>query len=144
MEEFQSLQKGVVNAGFACAGGALGIMKYYEVIKYLTLSSKSPGQLGVSINLDAYKKLPADLQKAMVDEGNKYQEDMAAAMKKFYEDAYALCQQNGVTFYYLPETERTRWKTTCAPIITDYWKQIGGDAAGKMQAWIKQANDKIL
>jgi TRAP-type C4-dicarboxylate transport system substrate-binding protein len=141
-DEFPSLQKGVVNAGMATAGGALGFMKYYEVIKFLTVSSKSPGQLGVTINMDAYKSLPADLQKAMVDEGNKYQNDLAPVMKKFYLDSFDTIQKNGVTVYNLPTSERDRWRTTCASIVTDYWNQVGPDAAAKLQATLKAANAK--
>jgi TRAP-type transport system periplasmic protein len=141
-EEYPSLQKGVVNAGMACAGGALGFMKYYEVIKYLTLSSKSPGQLGVTINLDVYKSMPTDIQKAMVDEGNKYQAAMADTMKKFWMDSYDTVTQHGVTIYNLPADERAKWQAACAPISSDYWKQIGPDATAKMQAMLKAANDK--
>jgi TRAP-type C4-dicarboxylate transport system substrate-binding protein len=141
-EEYQSLQKGIVNAGMATAGGALGFMKYYEVIKYLTLSSKSPGQLGVTINLEVFNSMPADIQKAMVDEGNKYQYAMADTMKKFWMDSYDTVSQHGVTIYNLPADERARWQTACAPISEDYWKQIGPDAAAKMQAMLKAANDK--
>jgi TRAP-type C4-dicarboxylate transport system substrate-binding protein len=141
-EEYPSLQKGVVNAGMACAGGALGFMKYYEVIKYLTLSSKSPGQLGVTINMEVFKAMPADLQKTMVDMGNKYQSDMAEVMKKFWMDSYDTLAKNNVTIYNLPSEERAKWQAKCAPISDDYWKQIGPDATAKLQAMLKSANDK--
>jgi TRAP-type transport system periplasmic protein len=141
-EEYPALQKGVVTGGMACAGGALGFMKYYEVVKYLTLSSKSPGQLGVSINLDAYKSLPADLQKAIIDEGNKYESDMAVAMKKFWMDSYKTITDNGMVLYTLPQDERAKWVAACQPITDDYWKQVGPDAAAKLQGFLKQANAK--
>jgi len=141
-DEYPSLQKGVVNAGMACAGGALGFMKYYEVIKYLTLSSKSPGHIGVTINMDVFKAMPADLQKAMVDTGNKYQADMAEVMKKFWMDSYDTLAKNNVTLYYLPADERAKWQAACAPITADYWKQIGPEAASTLQGMLKAANEK--
>jgi TRAP-type transport system periplasmic protein len=141
-EEYPALQKGVVTGGMATAGGALGFMKYYEVVKYLTLSSKAPGQLGVSINLDAYNSLPADLQKAMVDEGNKYQDSMYETMKKFWLDSYNTITQNGMTVYNLTQDERAKWVAACQPISDDYWKQVGPDATTKLQGFLKQANAK--
>jgi TRAP-type transport system periplasmic protein len=141
-DEYPSLQKGVVNAGMACAGGALGFMKYYEVIKYLTLSSKSPGQIGVTINLEVFKAMPADLQKTMVDMGDKYQYAMADVMKKFWMDSYDTLAKNNVIVYNLPEDERAKWQAACAPIAADYWKQIGPEAASTLQGMLKAANDK--
>jgi TRAP-type transport system periplasmic protein len=141
-EEFQALQKGLCTGGMATAGGALGFMKYYEVIKYLTISSKSPGQLGVSINLDAWNSLPANVQQIMQGQADKYQSDMAPVMKKFWEDSFKTCADNGVVEYNLPADERTRWQNTCAPIATDFWKQFPADQVQTLQGFIKQANDK--
>jgi TRAP-type transport system periplasmic protein len=141
-EEYPALQKGVVTGGMACAGGAMGFMKYYEVVKYLTLSSKSPGQLGVSINLDAYNSLPADLQKAIIDGGNKYESDMAGTMKQFWMDSYNTILKEGMVLYTLPKDERAKWIAACQPITDDYWKQVGPEAATKLQGFLKEANAK--
>jgi TRAP-type C4-dicarboxylate transport system substrate-binding protein len=141
-EEYPSLEKGVVNAGMTTVGGALGLMKYYEVIKWLTISSKSGGMGGVTINLDAWDSLPADLQQIMVEQGNKYTDDMEQVQLDFWQGGYKTCEENGVTLYYLPEDERARWQAICEPIVEEYWKEIGDEAAKKMQAWAAEANAK--
>jgi TRAP-type C4-dicarboxylate transport system substrate-binding protein len=141
-DEFQSLQKGVVDAGMATVSGALAFMKYWEVIKYYVVSCRAGGQLDVAMNLDAYNKMPANLQKVMDDEAEKYARAMDVAMKDFsFVWAIGELKKNGVDVYTLPPEERAKWKQACAPIAEDYWKQMGADADFLKEAAAK-ANTK--
>lgn len=128
-EEFSALQKGVADAGMGTVSGALAFMKFYEVIKYYIKSCRSGGQLDVSINLDVYNGLPADLQKVMDSEAEKYARAMDVAMKDFsFAWAEKVLKENGVEIITLAPEERVRWKKACAPIADEYWKRMGKDA----------------
>ena len=128
-DEIPSLQKGVVDAGMATVSGALAFMKYWELIKYYVSSNRAGGELCVTMNLDVFNKMPADLQKAMLSEAKNYQESMNVEMKNFsFVWAIGELQKNGVDVYYLPGDERAKWAATHNQIIEDYWKQMGADA----------------
>jgi TRAP-type C4-dicarboxylate transport system substrate-binding protein len=128
-EEYQSMQKGVADGGMATVIGAMAFMKYYETVKYYVSSFRAGGQLSVTMNLDVYNALPADLKQSMFLEAEKYARSMDMAMKQFsYVWAPGVLKDNGCEIYYLPPDERARWKKACAPIAENYWKQLGKDA----------------
>jgi TRAP-type C4-dicarboxylate transport system substrate-binding protein len=141
-DEQPSLEKGVVDAGMATVSFALDFMNYADIIKYYVGSSFLGGQLSVSINLDTWNKLPPDLQKVMIDQGQKYGETCINIMRTAsMVDAIQHLKDKGVDVYNLPADERAKWKAATQFIADDYWKQMGADAK-TIQDAVNAANAK--
>jgi TRAP-type C4-dicarboxylate transport system substrate-binding protein len=142
-DEMPALQKGVVDAGMATVSGAMAFMKYYEVVKYYIVSNRAGGELDVTINLDVWKKLPADLQKVMQDEANSYAKDLGPTLKEFsFVWAISELKKNGVDVYNLPPDERAKWKAANAQIATDYFAKLPAADAKLIQDAAAKANAK--
>ena len=142
-DELPALQKGVVDGGMATVSGAMAFMKYYEVVKYYTASSKSGTELDLAVNLDVWKKMPADLQKVLQDEATSYGKDLEPIMKDF-SLVWAIneLKKNGVTVYNLPPDERDKWKAASAQIGADYFAKLPAADAKLIQDAGAQANAK--
>jgi TRAP-type C4-dicarboxylate transport system substrate-binding protein len=137
-DEAAAFQKGLLDASLIGAAGGMAFNKYWEFIKYYTNSSRAGIGLYVTMNLDMYKKMSPDLQKVMVDQGQKYQEDMNVAMKNFsYVWAIDQFKKGGMEIYNLPQAERARWKTANQPVMDEYFKSLGNDAQ-----FLRDAADK--
>ena len=118
-------------------------MKYYEVVKYYIVSNRAGGELDVTINLDVWKKLPADLQKVMQDEANSYAKDLGPTLKEFsFVWAISELKKNGVDVYNLPPDERAKWKAANAQIATDYFAKLPAADAKLIQDAAAKANAK--
>jgi TRAP-type C4-dicarboxylate transport system substrate-binding protein len=142
-DEAAAFQKGLVDASIIGAAGGMAFNKYWEFIKYYTISSRSGMGLYVTMNLDKFKQMSPDLQKVMIAEGNKYQEDMNVAMKEFsYVWAIDQFKKGGMEIYTLPEAERARWKAVSQPVMDEYFKKLGSDATVLKDAMDK-ANTKF-
>ena len=142
-DEIPSLEKGVVDGGMATVAGAMAFMAYWELVDYYIASSLFGGELCITMNLDVFNAMPADLQQVMLDEAREYQEAMNIAMKDFsFVWAMGELEKNGVDIYVLPPEERARWKDACGPIAEDYWELMGEDAQFLKDA-ADQANAKF-
>jgi TRAP-type C4-dicarboxylate transport system substrate-binding protein len=136
-EGFDALAKGIVQ-------GTVGEFEFIvsagfnQVIKYSTeVGTFGNGFEAVVMNLDAWNKLPADLQELLLGDGMKaYMEvcgymmdkgDKAArdVLDKQYKDAGT----GGV--YVLPDAEREAWRAAIAP-VWDMW--VGKAAAAGVPA----------
>jgi TRAP-type C4-dicarboxylate transport system substrate-binding protein len=139
-EEIPSLQKGVIDAGEIGPPLVLMLWKYWEVVKYMVQGNMYGTLLGVSINNDVFNKLPADLQKVMLDQGQTYSEAMWAAQKDSHNTALETITKNGMTVYKLPEDERAKWITSTESVRADYWKSLSPDSSKLLQDAISKAN----
>jgi TRAP-type C4-dicarboxylate transport system substrate-binding protein len=143
-DEASSFQKGLIDASMIGAAGGMAFMKAYEYMHYYVPSSRAGMELDVSINLDKFKQLPADLQKVMIDEGRKYQEKMNVEMKNFsYVWAIDEFKKHGIDIYNLPVTERDRWKAVNQPIMDEYFKQLDDKSAQFFKDAANKANAKF-
>jgi TRAP-type C4-dicarboxylate transport system substrate-binding protein len=137
-DEAAAFQKGLVDASMVGAAGGMAFNKYWEFVKYYIISYRAGMGLYVTMNLDKFKQMSPDLQKVMIAEGQKYQEDMNVAMKNFsYVWAIDQFKKGGMDIYTLPEAERARWKTANQPIMDEYFQKLGNDAQ-----FLKDAVDK--
>jgi TRAP-type C4-dicarboxylate transport system substrate-binding protein len=143
-DEMPSLEKGIVDAGMATVAGAMAFMSYWDLIDYYVESSFMGGHLCVTMNLDVFNAMPADLQQVMLDEGRAYQEDMNEIMAEFSFDwALGELEANGVDIYVLPPEERARWKAACEPIEEAYWELLGEEDAQIIKDAAAAANAKF-
>jgi TRAP-type C4-dicarboxylate transport system substrate-binding protein len=139
-EEIPSLQKGVIDAGEIGPPLVLMLWKYWEVVKYMVQANMYGTLLGVSINNDVFNKLPADLQKVMLDQAQIYSESMWAAQKQSHVTALDVITKNGMTVYKLPEDERAKWIAATESVRADYWKSLSPESSKLLQDAISKAN----
>jgi TRAP-type C4-dicarboxylate transport system substrate-binding protein len=143
-DEMPSLEKGIVDGGMATVSGAMAFMSYWDLVDYYVESSFLGNHLCITMNLDVFNAMPADLQQVMLDEGKAYQEDMNEIMADYSFDwALGELEANGVDIYVLPAEERARWKAACEPIAEDYWELIGEEDAQFIKDAAAQANAKF-
>jgi TRAP-type C4-dicarboxylate transport system substrate-binding protein len=65
-EQYESMQRGTID-GIAVPLGAVGSFKFYEVGKYFTRYELGNRLYPMGINQDVWNRLPADIQKILVD-----------------------------------------------------------------------------
>lgn len=137
-EGFDALAKGIVE-------GTVGEFEFIvsagfsEVINYSTeVGTFGQGMEAVVMNLDAWEKLPADLQELLAGEAMKaYTEVMGAFMddsdtiaRDTLDAQYKAAGHDGV--YVLPAEELAKWQATIAP-VWDKWVEnataLGAPAA---------------
>jgi len=74
---YTALEKGVVDGAAWPAAGMLS-MKHYEVAKYRMRPTMGVSTEPVFMNLDKWKKTPADVQKVLLDKGYQLEKEMPA------------------------------------------------------------------
>jgi len=112
-----NMQKGVVDGDMQCAGVSVRF-KIYEATKYFNrFVEPALGQdagFSNTINLDTWKKLPANAQKAILDLCEEYPVKFAEFDQKDTEMAYGIIQKAGVQIIDVPASETQRWKALVA------------------------------
>jgi TRAP-type C4-dicarboxylate transport system substrate-binding protein len=84
--------------------------RIHEVAPYITLvglGSQLTG--GLSINLDKWNSLPADVQGVLIELGHEYSQGVAAELGVRYERGLVSMQADGATVYELPNEEKLKW-----------------------------------
>lgn len=149
-EGFDALAKGIVE-------GTIGEFEFIvnsgfsEVISHSTeVGNFGQGLEAVIMNLQAWDKLPADLQELLAGEGMRAYMEVAGYMMDVNDQAaraqldqkYKDAGTGGV--YVLPAAELEAWKTTITPVY-DMWIKAataagapGAEMLADSQAWAKQ------
>ena len=111
-EAYEALERGVIDA----THGDFDYMnsyKYYEVAKHFTYIDlgSAPPMTAITINLDKWEELPSDIQRVMLDVGQRYHEVYG---EKYYEQVEAIREhwrEEGVKFYELPPEDYEKMRT---------------------------------
>lgn len=121
VENYEMLQKGVVEGNIGFPYDAIYSYKQYEVAPYII--DWSAGLQGFNygvMNLDTWKKLPPDIQKVF---DKIYEEEFIEHMTDEYNKAGVTAtrafQSANVKFYKLPPDEVARWKSVVLPTLWD-------------------------
>jgi TRAP-type C4-dicarboxylate transport system substrate-binding protein len=103
-----ALQRGVVDAVMTSCGTSYG-MGFYNVAKYINIW-KIGTAVGWSlvVNNDAWKKLPADMQKEIQEEARKIEEQHFAEYNSYSDHMIELQVQKGMTLIQPPQSEIDR------------------------------------
>jgi TRAP-type transport system periplasmic protein len=139
---YESLQKKVVDAASQSAHGGV-VFAFPEVCKYYTAMYSVPAPAGYSINLDVWKKMPAHIQKILLEETDRAADWMAkVVLTELPDKDLAAFKQKGVTVYYLPKAEREKWAKKLEPYKE---KQLSsfGELGQKMKKIADEVNKKF-
>src|SRR6185503_9602474 len=123
---YNAIQNNVINAGENEAAG-VEAMKFYEVGPNLTMTEHAITIRPICFSVKTFKKLPADLQAAIVKAGKEagaygrqVESSEDTAKLETLEKAGKLKR---ITF-----TDRAQMKKLVDPVMAEYAKEIGADA----------------
>ena len=120
-ETYEALQKGVVEATL-CPIETLKGWKQGEVIDYITDTSVIgyTTSMFVVMNLDSWKKLPADIQAIFNAVSQEWVAKHGQAWDQADEEGEAFVKELGREIISLPEEEKLRWKEGVQSILDEY------------------------
>jgi TRAP-type C4-dicarboxylate transport system substrate-binding protein len=107
-EVYMALERGVID-GAARPMSSYIQFKEYEVAKHIVSNPLTYATLGLWITIDAWKKLPKDLQKIVFEEGDRFQDRMVKEFVSEYTVARKLTTGYGVTWHDLSKSDSEQW-----------------------------------
>lgn len=117
---YTQIQTGVADGVIIIMTGAPPY-RIHEVAPYITLVGIG-GQLtgGMSVNLDTWNSLPAEVQTVLTELGREYSVLVANELGVRYDNGLASMQTEGAMVSTLPESEKRRWIESM-PNIAGRW-----------------------
>ena len=134
---YSSLSKGTVDAVFNSMRSDI-VYRLTDSAKYVTLFYGQPTFLSYNVNLDVWKKMPANVQNIFLEEAQTACDEMNAYQVKAWKETDRRSLINlGAIIYDVPKAERERWKSVVQPYID---KKIA--ALGNLGVQIKGIMDR--
>jgi TRAP-type transport system periplasmic protein len=137
-EDYSNLQKGVIDAVFS-GSTYMKIAELYKVAPQITYMSALGFNYGITVNLDIWNAMPADIQQIL-------REEAAAAATKaneqwvgFYMQDKADMEAAGATVYVVPADERAKWKENLVTYVDGALARYG-DFGTQFMAIVDEAN----
>jgi len=125
-EVYNAIQNGVINAGENEAAGVES-MKFYEVGPNLLMTQHAITIRPIAFSGKTYKKLPADLQAAILKAGKE-----AGAYGRQVESSEDTAKLDALEkagrLKRIPFADRAAMKKAVDPVMADYAKEIGAEA----------------
>lgn len=120
-ETYEALQKGVVDATL-CPIETLKGWKQGEVIDFVTDTSciGYTTAMFVTMNKQAWKKLPADIQQIFTEVSAEWVPKHGAAWDQADEEGRAFVKELGREIIPLPEAEQAQWVAAVKPVLDEY------------------------
>lgn len=140
-EDYSNLQKGVIDAKTS-ATQYIEIAKLYEIAKYYTVFFGLGSLYSLNINSDVYNKMPKDMQNILNEEMRTTAQTVSQNYVKMFYEMEDVLKEKGLQFYFLPESERDRWKQMAYPGTLATLKEFG-DVGTKIKQISDEANTKF-
>jgi TRAP-type transport system periplasmic protein len=96
------------------------VANWYTSVKHLTLSAHIYQPAAIAFNQAWFDKLPADLQKILVDEGRAITKEGREAIRGINKDLIDIFKGEGVTIHTLSADNRTAFETATASVRSDF------------------------
>jgi len=122
----QALQTGVIS-GLDHTPIVCNITKKFEIAKNFTQLDYAQGLFVHLMNKKWYDKLPADLQKILLDTIVEESADTRVLTRKQYDEQVAKAKEKGVTFYRLTDAEIKTLTLQSEPVYKVWGEKIGAD-----------------
>jgi len=119
-ELYTGLQRGTVD-GYTHAEYVIESYKLKEVVGYLIISpTLCSGTTHILVNLDAFNKLPKDLQKVVKDAGRAASKAYTDNYKGLVASSYEKAKAAGVQMITLPDADTVKLRALAMPL----WEEI--------------------
>jgi TRAP-type C4-dicarboxylate transport system substrate-binding protein len=128
----QALQTGVIN-GLDHTAIACNITKKLDIAKYFTELNYAQGLFIHLINKRWFDRLPADLQKILMEVIEEESAKTREATRRQHDTQVAAAKANGVEFIQLSEKDRQTLIELSAPVLKKWDEQIGPEFLDKMR-----------
>ena len=102
---------------------------WHKTIKFFTVSNHTYQPALVAFNAEWFDKLPADLQKILIDEGRTLQEKGRKAVRAIMPDLLAGLKASGVQVKELSDQEKAEFEKAALPVRKVFRKQQGKKAS---------------
>lgn len=115
---YTQIQTGVADGVLTILTGAPAY-RIHEVAPYITLVGLG-GQVSgaLSINLDTWNRLPADVQEVLAELGPEYSRGVADDLTRRYENGLARMRDDGAIITPLPAEQKEKWLAAMPDIAT--------------------------
>ncbi|MFA5515615.1 MAG: TRAP transporter substrate-binding protein [Desulfuromonadales bacterium] len=133
----QALQTGVIN-GLDHTPTVCNITKKFDVAKYFTEVNYAQGLFVHLMNKRWFDKLPADLQKMLLEVIAEESADARDRARKQQEAQIAAAKANGVEFIPLAAADKQKLIELSAPVYKDWEQKIGVDYLNKVRVGLGQ------
>jgi TRAP-type C4-dicarboxylate transport system substrate-binding protein len=141
-ETYENLKRGVVDASIWNPAGGY-FMKNYEVARNVCLwDIQSIVGYGHFCNMDVWNKLPADVQKLILQVEDENLQFEYARLVELDKKAIGMMKAGGATIYTIPSSERQKWVDAC-PNFLEQWvencEKVGKGVEAKQMRdlWVK-------
>lgn len=111
--------------------------KFWEFLKTIYTTNHIWGSQMVTVNLDAWKKLTPDQQKAIEGLAKKMEPDFWAVSQKADTDSLARLKQGGMEVVQIPDAMMKDLRSRTSGILADFLKRTPG-AEGPMKAYLAE------
>ena len=101
--------------------------KLYEVQKYLSMTDHVYAPSALFISEGFYKRLPADLQKIVMDGGKNFSAASRAKQQKAAKEVVKELEEKGVQVYYLTDAEKKAFMDAAKPVYKQMEPILGAD-----------------
>ena len=136
-EAYDAIQKKVVAATMQSSSMMI-MFKLTEVGKYVTRGYLIPASIIIAVNMDAYKKMPKDMQNKLVEAGKQQQKEANDYFIGVAQENTGTLNKMGEEVYNLPKAERDKWIEKVRPYSDSLIKDMGD--FGKE---VKKAADRV-
>jgi TRAP-type transport system periplasmic protein len=102
---------------------------WHNSIKYLTVSGHIYQPAVIAFNKDWFDKLPADLQKVLIDEGRKIVREGRSAIRKLNPELLDVVKSAGVSIHTLSKSERADFEKATFGVRAEFRKKQGKKGA---------------
>jgi TRAP-type C4-dicarboxylate transport system substrate-binding protein len=136
-EAYDAIQKKVVAATMQSSSMMI-MFKLTEVGKYVTRGYLIPASIIIAVNMDAFKKMPKDVQNALIEAGKQQQKEANDYFIGVAQENTGKLTKMGVEVYDLPKAERDKWVEKVRPYSDSLLAGMGD--FGKE---VKKAADKV-
>ena len=124
-EWYESMERGVSD-GVQVPMNTMPGFRFHEVCKYHTMTDFAVAGFLVAMNTNAFNKLPADVQKVIMDNsGLEMASISGVTYDKVGEAGIGMGKKAGNTFYTLPPEERKRWVEKTLPVSEEWVEEMG-------------------
>ena len=133
----QALQTGVITA-LDHTLTVCNITKKCEIAKHFTQIDYAQGLFVHLINKKWFDKLPADLQKILLDTIVEESAATRELTRKQHDDQMAKAKEKGVTFYRLSDADLKTLATQSEPVYQAWGEKIGADYLARVRKQLAQ------
>ncbi len=122
-EVFMAIQQRTVE-GLTGPTGTLVESRLYEVINNITEAQHLFGTHVLWFREETLRKMPADLQKIVIDSAREACHQQQKEMKGYDENATEILKSKGVKVWKIDPQERTRWIAATRRVVIEHEKKI--------------------